>query len=150
MLTTSLLEFFCSLKEMTAIRIFCLCHLSLLCMSLGFTHISADSLSEYPGPQPSLHLPTPSLNGLSICFSLDVGFPDKLHVIILSIDGLLMNLALSIYANLIPLLPVPLESTPRQFHSLVIQSNLNISAVAFYTNGAHSSKQFITETLFIH
>lgn len=93
-------------------QIFCLCHLSLLCMSLGFTQISAGSLCECPRFQTSLCLPPPSLNGLNICFNLDVGFSGKLHIIMLSIDDLLMNLALSIHA--IPILP---PATPPGVHT---------------------------------
>lgn len=98
---------------------------------LGFTHISAVSLSECPRLQPSLYLPPPSLNGLNIWFSLGVGFPGELHVIILSTDVLLMNLALSIHAIIL----YQSSWCPYPGISLVIHNNLNVST-ALYTTGA--------------
>lgn len=83
---------FCTLKEMTAIRICCLSHLSQLCMSLGFTHFSFVSLNDCPWLTSSLYLLPSSFNGLSLCFTLGEGCPDKLHVVMLSNDDLPMNL----------------------------------------------------------
>lgn len=132
------------------LRIFCLCHLSLLCVSLGFIYISVVSLSECPRLQPNLYLSSLSLNGLNICFSLGVGFPGKLHVIILSIDDLLINTALSIHAILMPLLPVLLVSIPRHFHSLVIHSSLSISTALSIPLVPISLNSSLLKTPFLH
>lgn len=83
---------FCTIKEMTAIRILSL--LSVQPMDVFIDRFSSVSLSECPKAQSSLHLLPLSLNGLSLCFSFSVGYSDKLCVVMLNTNDLLTNLGI--------------------------------------------------------